>query len=213
MFKKILLSSLVVVATLIAGGTTLSILNTLTQPAFPGGSRFVGVSMWNDGFVSATGSWTMLNDRPADPIQSSEIRCYMAMGICIEAVAKLGKGKYLAAELYVRKINDWTQDRLSYTENALCVVIDYTIDRVTSQVTGNRMSIKPMPEGCSDMRQTDLSLVLTDGFEIWKQERARETPWTWIGFLEALLLVLGVYVVVRIWRSPRSNAPALAVRA
>lgn len=105
MLKKIFLSVVVVGTTLFTAMAMFMIVGALTEPAFPGGSKFVGTSMWDDGFVSATGTWTMLNDRPADPIQSSEIRCHKNMGACFEATAKLSMNKYLASALYVHSIS------------------------------------------------------------------------------------------------------------
>jgi hypothetical protein len=45
----------------------------------------VFIDMWNDGYVSAKGTWTIKGDEIATPEQTSEIVCRKATSTCIEA--------------------------------------------------------------------------------------------------------------------------------
>jgi hypothetical protein len=209
MFAKIGLTALVIVATIVAGLIVMTTAAKLTEPIMPIGGKNLFDGLWDKGTVSATGTWTMLNDRPADPIQVTQLRCYRETGLCFEASAKYSLGKYISAEFFPRVIESWTKDVITYSESsALCVVIHYTISRNSNQVTGRRVAIKPTPQGCEGMRQTDVDLAMVDGFEVWRTERDRAMPWTLIGALEALLVVGGICLIAWIWW-PKQRGPVV----
>ena len=105
-----------------------SIVNSLTPIKLPVGPH-VYVDAWDRGFVSATGTWTMENDRPAFPVQTSNIRCYRDDKSCTAAQAEIAFGDTLHLETYNYDITKWDNTTILFRTDAACVEYIYTIDR------------------------------------------------------------------------------------
>jgi hypothetical protein len=199
MLRKILLTVVLVIGTVAAGlGVLAAVLGAYSVPSPLHGAQ-ISAGQWDRGYVIATGTWTMLNDRIGDPIQSSEIHCVKATSLCHEAVARLVNGQYLAVELYNRNIESWTDRAITFEDNSpTCVRYRYTIDRILNQVAARRVRVEPTPPAC-DKVAANLQMSLVDGFAIWRQENDRNRPTILIFFAALGLLIIATYIGYRIW--------------
>jgi len=204
MFKKLLLSIGLIIASAVLAFTILIVLLEFGSTPIPLHNASLSASFWDRGHVIATGTWTMPNEQIADPIQSSEIRCVKQEGNCYEAIAKLSSEGYLTAELYTRAIASWTDSNISFVDQATCVKYVYTIDRKSEQIVGRRMRMNPLPPGCEYIT-ADVRLILVDGSSVWRRESERKRPVALTVLLESGVLVAAIFGLIRIWRhkSPR----------
>jgi hypothetical protein len=125
--------------------------------------------MWNDGFVSATGTWAFQNgDKMAWPEQATHISCFRDRSECVEAQAIVSDGTdnkhALSVDLNYYDIERW-DDRQIVTKPLEHTCTRYVIrfNRVQKSVTAVRSTIsKDAPcEGMSG----ELYIVLSDGFK------------------------------------------------
>ena len=73
---------------------------------------------WDQGFVAAQGTWTVVGKKVAHPEQTSKIECYRSRGICIEGSATLfsGSSRNLRANSTSGRLSagtstNWSQNR------------------------------------------------------------------------------------------------------
>lgn len=205
MLKRIFFTLVVLFLAAIGSFGFFVVVMRVTEPISPGGFKHVNTGMWDQGYAAASGSWMMLNDRSAHPIQTSKIWCVKEQSVCYEALAKIVDNRYITSEFYSRDIASWSDKSISFIDkSSTCAVYHYTLDRHVSQVTARRTTVKSGSAGCGDIRD-NLDMVLGDGFTVWKQERDRRTPWTLIGFVVAIILLATLHFIYRIWKE--SNAP------
>jgi hypothetical protein len=81
----------------------------------------VFTNMWEDGFVSASGTWTMKNDRQAFPIQTSKITCRKSEGLCRGSQAQISMGNTLWLDSDYYTIKKWDNTALIFTTDTPCV--------------------------------------------------------------------------------------------
>lgn len=145
----------------------------LTQnPYLP--SLFVGTDLWDQGYVLAKGTWTIVNERLGGiPLQTSEIQCRKAWGFCIEATASiirpsLGPG-VLGVNTTVLPIERWDKHEITTNpvQSGRCVRYSMRIGRQEKTVTGLRL--RTVDEGACKELATELHLKLLDGHEVWRK--------------------------------------------
>lgn len=161
----------------------------------------VFVDLWNKGYVGLRGTWVMENDRPAFPLQASEINCLSSSQECIESRAEISDDMLLINQ-DTYEITHWDEHILIYTQSAQCVDYVYTVNRDTEQVSGIRKLKKGMEKACPETSK-ELKLRLTNGFDVyWKmQQDARPVAATIAAFV--VILILAGFNIRRIVKSPR----------
>lgn len=187
---------------IIAGAN--SLIDSQTQVRLPSGV-FVDTDAWESGYVSAEGSFTIDNDRPAFPIQTTKIRCYRDEKSCTAAKAEIAFGKTLNLELSTHDISLWNDTTVLFREDALCVQYIYTIDRANKRVVGTRTK-KPNVNGCEIFENKPLTLSLVNGFDVWwrlnQEAVARVSPFMWAG-----IATWWLFLFFFVWQRRRSRAP------
>jgi hypothetical protein len=163
---------------------------------------------WGE-YVSARGTWTMDNDKPAFPLQTSEITCRRYNMTCISAQAEVFRDM-LNVELYDYEVTRWDSDVILFKNTSSnCVDYTYTINRVNQRVIGTRTTKKTKEDGClADISTKPINLTLTDGFKVYwqlhEEAQAKVFPFGWMAFA-----VWWVFVCLRIWNGGRASASSL----
>ena len=120
-------------------------------------------------FVMAQGTWTLVNDEQAWPLQTTTIHCHRKWNHCIESTAIVADGERLSLELNYYEVERWDNLEIVTKPRGLACV-RYTLRLSLSQrtVTGLRMT-KPAAEGCEFIGKQDIQLRLDNGTEIWRE--------------------------------------------
>jgi peptidoglycan hydrolase-like protein with peptidoglycan-binding domain len=130
---------------------------------------YIHTEGWDQGYTSARGTWTIVGERLAGiPVQTSQIQCNKARGVCIEATAELSSN-VLIVDTIVHPIERWDQHEITTkpVESALCVRYSLRIGRREKTVTGLRLRTVDFA-GCEHLA-TELQLKLVDGHEVWSK--------------------------------------------
>lgn len=184
-----------------------SFIDTQTKVKLPS-DPFVYTDAWERGYVSAEGTFTIDNDRPAFPIQVTKIRCDRNEKSCTAARAEIAFGHMLHVELSTHEITLWNDTTVHFREDAICVQYIYTIDRANKRVIGTRTT-KPNVTGCEIFENKPLTLSLVNGFDVWwrlnQEAVAKVSPFMWGGVVAWWLLL-----IFFVWRWRRTPAPHLA---
>jgi hypothetical protein len=133
--------------------------------------------MWDKGFISATGTWTIVDDRQAYPIQTTEISCWKSRGICHEITATITDTNFLSIHSVEHEIERWDRHEVvtKPQESALCARYTLRIARQDKTVTGLRL--RTLNEGICKGTTPELHLKLVSGATVWTQvnnERAEK---------------------------------------
>lgn len=100
---------------------------TLNQQTANLPQLLVNVETWDTGYASAEGTWTIQGEELAWPEQTSKIRCFLNLGICLEATAIIETRafgpEHLSVELNTYQIERWDDVELvtKPRHNAICV--------------------------------------------------------------------------------------------
>jgi hypothetical protein len=94
-----------------------SVVDSQTKVRLPGGGPSVYTDAWEQGYVSAEGTFTIENARGLSPIQTSIIRCYRDEKSCTEATAQIVYGEWLNVHLSRRKISVWNDTTILFHED------------------------------------------------------------------------------------------------
>jgi hypothetical protein len=94
---------------------------------------------WDQGFVTASGTWVLDGEKHAFPINMSEIQCFKENSRCYAAGARLSNN-YLVAELDFYNVTKWDNSTLEFVTDARCVSYVYVINRNTEKLTGRRVA-------------------------------------------------------------------------
>lgn len=136
--------------------------------------------MWDDGYVSASGTWIISGEKMGWPEQTSKIDCYKNIGKCIEATAIVsGEGdmRVLSVDIDTYEIERWDQHEIvTKPLQFLCTRYVRRFNRLQKSVTGIRSTISNH-EGCKGIEASQKYLVLTDGFKVYwelKQNRMKK---------------------------------------
>jgi hypothetical protein len=168
----------------------------------------VHTNQWDEGYVGATGTWVIDNDRQAFPVQYTELTCFLPDKQCRSATGEIVFGDTLSVSTERYDIVRWTADTIIFTTaSAMCVDYTYTISRANQRVVGTRSPKKNRDSLCTTGAET-LQLSLTDGFKVTQQleseASARTQPFMW-----AALVVLWIFIGFRIFRKKAKNSLVL----
>ncbi len=132
--------------------------------------KFVYTDYWERGYVTASGTIKILNEKSAIPYQTSEISCSRESNSCSAATAEYmtwNDVRNLNVALDEYPIKLWDANIIVFGKRFDCVDMTYTINRSNKSVTGIREKISS--EGiCDSVDKKPLELALIDGSEIWR---------------------------------------------
>jgi hypothetical protein len=173
-------------------------------PVTPLASGLVSTRLWNMGFVSAEGTWTIDGDKHAFPINMSKILCYKDR-YCYSSEAHLSDN-YLVAELELYEITKWDETTLEFIKDADCVSYVYVINRSTEKLTGRRVAKKGTDNPSCDIASPDLKLSFVRGTAVVNQLQSENAP-----KIQSTVLatIWGLFILIWIWRVIR-RAPVKA---
>jgi hypothetical protein len=122
---------------------------------------------WDKGYVRATGTWIIVGERQAFPIQTSEITCWKPDGTCRETTAQLSDGNFLSIHSTLHDIERWDRHEIvtKPQESALCARYTLRITRQAETVTGLRL--RTLNEGMCKGTTPELHLKLVSGVDVW----------------------------------------------
>jgi hypothetical protein len=168
----------------------------------------VNTGAWDNGYVSAFGTWTIENTKSGIPLQVSKIACHRSDRVCTVSQAEIIFG-ILSVEADRIPITDWTSSTVTFASDALCTRHVYTIDRTNMRAIGTRTLKEPQSPECSSFYvEKQLSLTLRDGSKVVQElreaELSRAMPFA-IGAI-ALWDAFVIFRIVRVWRRPRRIA-------
>ena len=164
-----------------------------------GGTVYVG--MWDEGYVAASGTWKIENQKQAFPLQYTEMKCRRSENFCTSATAEIGFYDTLTVDTNYYGIAKWTADTIIITSSASCVDYTYTISRSSQRVIGTRNPKATTNEACpSGVGKEVLQLSLADGAkvqsELEQEVRNRAQPYMWVA-LVGWWLVIGSRLIRR----------------
>lgn len=143
----------------------------------------VFTDLWNNGYVSASGTWVLSNDKMGEPEQTSKINCDRRMNICTEAVAIVGgegSNRRLFVDIDTYEIERWDDHEIvtKPLQPAFgCVRYVRRFNKLQKSVTGIRSTISNK-DMCKMVEAKELQMVLTDGFKVYR-ELAQERNKKW----------------------------------
>lgn len=124
---------------------------------------------WSDGYASAKGTWTIRNDKMANPFQTSHLVCYRPHMSCTEATATMS-GRHLTLETEIHEIERWDEHEIVVKpKDAVCTRYVLRFNRAQKQVTGTRSALNRGPE-CAAVEKRELHLVLADGISVGEEQ-------------------------------------------
>ena len=148
-------------------------------PSLP--PRRVFTDLWDTGYVSASGTWTIAGEEMGMPHQTSKINCDRSAGVCTEATAILtfhdGEPS-LSVDIDTYEIERWDQHEVVTKPLQFgCTRYVRRITRLQKAVSGIR-STTAAGEDCKGIDQSEKYLVLADGFEVyWKLRERDRAAW------------------------------------
>jgi hypothetical protein len=173
-------------------------------PVRPGLGPLVSTNMWKDGMIWARGTWIMENDRPAFPLQMTEIYCVRSHGTCTTATAEV-QDDALNVEMETLQIDRWSDDAVVVSNSsAVCADYIYTISRANQRMVGTRSPKKRSDDRCSLASANTIQMTLGNGFDV-ALRMEREAASKVDPFLWTALVVLWLFVASRFVRRRRST--------
>lgn len=148
-------------------------------PSLP--RRHVFTDLWDTGYVSASGTWTIAGEEMGMPHQTSEINCDRSAGVCTEATAILtfhdGEPS-LSVDIDSYEIERWDQHEVVTKPLQFgCTRYVRRIMRLQKAASGIR-STTSAGDDCKGLDQGEKYLVLADGFEVyWRLREAQRAKW------------------------------------
>lgn len=168
----------------------------------------VHTNQWDQGYVSASGTWVIENDRQAFPVQYSELTCILSEKQCQSATAEIMFGNMLSVDRQIYSVERWTDDTVIFTaSSALCVDYTYTISRANQRVVGTRTRKKNPGPSCFSGSET-LQLSLVDGFKV-TQQLEKEASSNTQPFMWATLVAFWVFIGFRVFRRQSRTSVAM----
>lgn len=128
------------------------------------------LDLWDRGFVSATGTWTIIGDAMAWPEQTSEVTCLKNTGLCTLATAMVfGKGtsRQISVDTEQHEIERWDEyEIVTKPYQHTCTRYVYRINRTQKSVSGLRTVISTDAK-CRHLSNADMNLALVAGGKVW----------------------------------------------
>ena len=135
-------------------------------------SRNVSTDLWDAGYVSASGTWTIAGEAQAQPHQTSRIDCHREAGTCTEATAILradGGQSSLSVDIDAYEIERWDQHEVVTKPLQFgCTRYVKRIARLQKAVSGTR-STTGSGGACKGVDQGEMYLTLADGFDVQRK--------------------------------------------
>lgn len=141
-----------------------------------------GVIKTGADLITAKGTWTrsgMSKDSSmADPLQTSTIQCNRVERRCVESRATVIGNTVLASDVVEYELQTWTDKAISLRNESPCTEELYTIDLVTSLVSGSGRRINKDSSFCKTMdgEEQEWSYRLSDGFPVYWELRKQARP-------------------------------------
>ena len=148
--------------------------------------------LWDKGYVSASGTWVLQNDKMGEPEQTSKINCNRNLNTCTEAVAIIqgqGSDRSLSIDINTYEIEHWDDHEIiSKPLDFGCTRYVLRINRLQKSVTGIRSTISN-EDMCKGVDTSEKYMVLTDGFKVyWELLQEHNEKWRQILNISPLLL-------------------------
>jgi len=131
----------------------------------------VFLDFWESGYVSAKGTWVLINEKMAEPEQTTHLQCFRERHMCIGATANVsGEGgkKIVSVDADVYEIERWDDHEIvtkPRETSGRCVRYVLKFNRVQKSVTGLRSTIST--EGpCKAIEAKELHMLLSDGLKV-----------------------------------------------
>lgn len=148
--------------------------------------RSVVTDLWDSGYASARGTWTIPGEEMGQATQTSAIECDREIGTCTESTAVVsgqGSDRSLSLDIDVYQIERW--DGIELVTKPLqfgCTRYVRRFNKVQKSVTGIRSTTST--EGvCKELDKTEKHLILTDGFEVAQRLRRKQKE-TWLQLMQ-----------------------------
>lgn len=143
--------------------------------------RHVFTDLWDTGYVSASGTWTIAGENQGFPQQTSRIDCHRQAGICTEATAILTADDgqpSLSVDIDTYEIERWDQHEVVTKPLQFgCTRYVKRITRLQKAASGIR-STTASDAACKGIDQGEKYLILADGFDAyWKLQEAQRAKW------------------------------------
>jgi hypothetical protein len=140
------------------------------------GQGRVYAGSWDQGFVTASGTWTLDGENHAFPLNMSEIQCIKDDRRCYAAGARLSDG-YLVADLDFYNVTKWDSSTLEFVTDAICVSYVYVINRNTEKLTGRRVAKTTEDPTCKSIISSPvLRLSFVNGLDVVNKLRSEAAP-------------------------------------
>lgn len=132
--------------------------------------NFVILDLWQNGYVSAKGTWTFSGEKLGQPEQTTDIQCYRDRRLCIEATAIVsgrGSNRNLSVDTDEYEIERWDEHEIVTKPKQFgCVRYVRRFNRSQKSVTGLR-STTSAEGGCKWIENREFHMTLGDGFEVY----------------------------------------------
>jgi hypothetical protein len=169
-------------------------------PVMPLGDGRVLTGSWDQGFVLARGTWTIDGEKPAFPLNMSEINCVKARSVCNAAEARVSDD-WLEAAHEEYNITKWDNSTLEFVSDATCVSYVYVINRSTEKLTGRRIAKATSDPVCqSVVLSPEVQLSFVNGLDVVDKLRSEHSPTI---FSTVLATVWSLFILFWIWRVVR----------
>ena len=164
----------------------------------------VYVDQWDQGYVSAKGTWASDQEGSVDPLNVSDITCLRDHKLCFIAEASVYDlhGKYLDADGSFADIKRWDNSTLEYQTDAQCVSYTYVIDRATQKLIARRVKKPDAKDGLCSSTDDDLTLNFVPGFNVVQALKKEAAPNT-VALVAATAFVL--LMLAWAWRVIRKS--------
>jgi hypothetical protein len=124
---------------------------------------------WEDGYVSAQGTWTMANEKLAFSEHTSMIKCYRDTATCVYAIATISRDSttFLDVDVDNYYVERWDKyEIITKPKDVACTRNVIRVNRTQKSVTLTRSSISN--EGlCKNIETKEKHSTLSDGVDVY----------------------------------------------
>jgi hypothetical protein len=173
-FRAVALLFLLLVGWIVIGVLHFVIIN-YKVPVQPLGDGRITTRMWDMGYVSANGTWTIDGQKHAFPINMSKIICSKQDSYCYSGEARI-TDNYLGAYLEFYKITKWDDATLEFISDADCVSYVYVINRSTKKLIGRQVKKTATDNSLCEIASPDLKLSFVSGWDVDQKLRSEYAP-------------------------------------
>jgi hypothetical protein len=131
--------------------------------------KMVVTTTWDAGFVKAQGTWTIVGEASARPVQTTELVCYRERRLCFESTAMFNmSNNFLHSVAEIHEIERWDQHEIVTKPmgSAICVRYTLRIGRLPESITSIRLRVSES-DFCKHVTP-ELHLKIVDGMEVMR---------------------------------------------